>query len=242
MSVRKILASLTVACCLIAAVSAALFFQHAQNLALSNAQQDVDRTSRLLAAEFETYLQEHTRAVALLAGVPQLENQLRDNSELNSHKTTGILNLSCESLKGALCYLMDVNGAVVASDTHPSSPTITGNNYAFRPYFTQALEQGKGIYMALGVTTRKLGIYFSNVVRSADDQPLGVAVVKFSPEGIEDKFSVNRGDSVLIDENGVVFASTQSDWLLHSLWKLSPQQPSELTKSRQFADQSPLSL
>ncbi|MEH6812639.1 MAG: EAL domain-containing protein [Motiliproteus sp.] len=242
MTARKILASLTVACCVITAVSAALFFQHAYNLAYSNARQDVDRTSELLAGEFETYLQDQARSAEFLAGIPQLETQLNNPSDLSTKNAIEILNLSCESLQATLCYLMDLDGTVTANNTNSASPSLVGNNYAFRPYFQQAVVRGQGLYMAMGVTTRKRGIYFSNLVRASDGKPMGVAVIKFSPEGIEDKFSVSPGNSALIDNNGVVFASTQPQWMMHSLWKLSDQQQTALAKTRQFGDQLMQSL
>ncbi len=37
-------------------------------------------------------------------------------------------------------YLMDVDGLVLASSNFNQSPSFLGQNYAFRPYFTEAIE------------------------------------------------------------------------------------------------------
>ncbi|MCW8885166.1 MAG: EAL domain-containing protein [Motiliproteus sp.] len=236
------MASLTVACCVIAVVSAALFFQHSYLLAQENAKKGAEKTSELLASEFETYLQDQSRAAELLSGLPQIVNQLQSGSEVSNTAAVEILNHSCTSLQASICYVMDLQGTVTVNNTNSAAPSLIGNNYGFRPYFKDALVQGSSVYMAMGVTTRKRGIYFSNLVRSADGKPLGVAVIKFPPQKIESKFNASTGDSALINSGGVIFASTRPEWLLKSLWTLSSQQKQELSDSRQFGDNTVPSL
>ena len=73
-------------------------------------------------------------------------------------------------------FLLDGRGTCVFS----SRPDFIGANYGFRPYFTSALQQGRGTYVARGVTSHQLGIYFSRLIRSGD-RVLGVSVLKLEP-------------------------------------------------------------
>lgn len=73
-------------------------------------------------------------------------------------------------------FLLDSRGTCVFS----SRPDFIGRNYGFRPYFTGALAQGRATYVARGITSHQLGIYFSRRIRSGD-RILGVAVLKLDP-------------------------------------------------------------
>ena len=238
MSARKILVCLALACCTIAAISAALYFQHAHQLAMSNTTKSVEHTSKLLMGEFEVYLQDQQKAVKLLAGIPQISTQLEAPSNLNTKQAIQLLNTTCDVLDASLCYVMDQDGTVIANNTNSSAPSIIGNNYAFRPYFKLAIEHGQATYMAMGITTQKRGLYFSSQVRAANGDISGVAVIKFPTNRIEENFTTGEGISALIDPNGVVFASTRKEWALKSLWQLSEDQERSLIDSRQFGDQA----
>ena len=74
-------------------------------------------------------------------------------------------------------FLLDSRGTCLFS----SRTDFVGNNYGFRPYFTRALEQGQATYMARGVTSHQLGIYFSRRIRQSG-RLLGVAVLKIEPD------------------------------------------------------------
>jgi len=92
-----------------------------------------------------------------------LSNDERICQDLNTHKQ----GKGSEELNKALvqiaslnevnaAFLLDANGLCVAS----SKPSFVGNNYSFRPYFIRALQNGESLYVAQGVTSKQLGIYF----------------------------------------------------------------------------------
>ena len=88
-----------------------------------------------------------------------------------------------------MVYLLNRAGIVVASTRYDGGKSITGNNYAFRPYFSRALQEARPVfYPALGAATRKRGLYFSvPVVDIRDASVTGVAVVKSPLDGFDER-------------------------------------------------------
>ncbi|MEA1923755.1 MAG: ATP-binding protein [Pseudomonadota bacterium] len=76
----------------------------------------------------------------------------------------------------SVALIFDREGNCILSSL---SKTI-GKNYSFRPYFQQALKHEYGLYAAMGVTDKTLGIYYSMPIKS-NDKVVGVAMVKFLP-------------------------------------------------------------
>jgi len=55
---------------------------------------------------------------------------------------------------GALdIYVMDIDGAVVASSNWDIDRSFIGQSFAFRPYFQRAIRGGLGYYHAVGVSS-----------------------------------------------------------------------------------------
>ena len=92
----------------------------------------------------------------------------------------GTVNGNLISLAGisdiSAAFIMNKDGLCILS----SATKFIGKNYGFRPYFKQALKSGFGLYAARGVTSGKIGIYYS-VAMYSDSRIIGVAVLKFSP-------------------------------------------------------------
>ncbi|EAR62823.1 EAL domain-containing protein [Neptuniibacter caesariensis] len=198
----------------------------------------------LLSTHTNEFISNRVDAVELLAGETLLRNSpllIGNDEPKDLFEARLLLNRYCKTLNASLCYIMNVKGDAVA-DSRPPETSIVGNNYGFRPYFKQAIWGESSIHLALGVTTKKRGIYFSSPIISAHNKIVGVAVIKFLPAPIEQRFAEVTGFASLVDPNGIVFASNQPDWLYKSLFKLSPQRLKKIAESRQFGDQAPESL
>ncbi len=146
-------------------------------------------------------------------------------------------------LDALLVYVMDGSGTVVGCSPYDGGKTLTGKNYRFRPYFTQAMKGYSVQYAALGVTTGERGIYFSRPVESENsDQPVGVVVIKVPVTFIDSYFN-RKGNSykiMLLSPDGIAFSSTVPEWLFHTALPVSPARREALVKSKQFSDK-PLS-
>src|SRR5690606_39889107 len=74
-------------------------------------------------------------------------------------------------------YVVDLVGDTLAASNWDEEGSFVGHNYAFRPYFTQAIAQGSGRFYAVGVTTGRPGYFLSSRVEH-QGQTIGVVVAK----------------------------------------------------------------
>ncbi len=132
-------------------------------------------------------------------------------------------------------YIMDRAGLTLAASNWDSELTFIGRQFAFRPYFKQAVEGSAGRYFALGTTSQRRGFYFSFPIRD-EDGILGVAVLKVSAERLEQVLT-NEADTVIVtDAKGVIFLATRPAWVFRTVKPLEPEVLGELRSSRQYAD------
>ena len=75
-------------------------------------------------------------------------------------------------------YIVNDQGITLAASNYLKDTTFVGENYAFRPYFKEALRSSEGRYYAVGATTGKPGYFLWHSIVDASGQTLGVAVVK----------------------------------------------------------------
>ena len=188
----------------------------------------------------------------MISNYKRITNSLSRHNELNSLLTqpsaqnligaNKILDLYNSSLQTDVCYLMNTDGITVASSNRSTEDSFVGKNYAFRPYFKNSIKGKSYTYMAWGVTSKKRGIYFSNPVYDDAGTIVGVAVIKENIEAIEDDIidryhprHAEYNDFVfIIDENGIIFISNDSDMLLHTLWELHGDVIDKISSSEQF--------
>ena len=74
-------------------------------------------------------------------------------------------------------YLMDTSGKTLAASNWDKHDSFVGRNFAFRPYFSEAMAGRLGRFFGLGTTSAKRGYFFAAAVRDGE-RILGVLVVK----------------------------------------------------------------
>ncbi len=133
-------------------------------------------------------------------------------------------------------FVMNTEGICVLA----SNPNFLGKDYSFRPYFKQALVKDYGLYTAMGITSKQLGIYYALPVE-VNSQIIGVAVIKFSPSffQIEPQISLSehlpQGDQITVGlavPGGIFFASP--DYKLHSFSSLTNFEIEDIKTSQRF--------
>lgn len=138
-------------------------------------------------------------------------------------------------------YLMDKLGNVIASSNFQESYSYVGSNFAFRRYFTQAVEAGKAIDFAVGLRSKARGIYFSHAI-VIDGSLQGVAVVKVNAslfEQARDKLDTGeQNDFFLLDEHGIVLMSSQAQWRILASRAIAKDIYQDLQHTQQFSDYS----
>jgi len=144
-----------------------------------------------------------------------------------------------EGITGASdIYLMDTDGKVLAASNWRKPTSFVGRNFSFRPYFTQAREGLFGRYYALGTTSGLRGYYYAAPL-TVGDNVKGVIVVKINIQELEKEWLRAAGggnfEYLVVDSNGIVFFSSEPDWVLHALFPLADEQRRELARSQQYA-------
>lgn len=133
-------------------------------------------------------------------------------------------------------FLLDRNGLTLAASNFRQSGSYVGNNYGFRPYFSDAIDNGFGVFYGVGATTGDPG-YFLAAPIEHQGQRIGAATVKISLDDFEAAL-VRSGDIVLlVDANGVVFLSSVSQWKYRSLRPLNAAAQQRIENSRQYGRQ-----
>ncbi|MGL6159889.1 sensor histidine kinase [Microbulbifer sp.] len=144
-----------------------------------------------------------------------------------------------EGITGASdIYLMDPGGDVVAASNWQKPTSFVGKNFSFRPYFTQAKNGFFGRYYALGTTSGLRGYYYAAPL-TVDNDVIGVIVTKINIQNLEREWlRAARGGNfkyLVIDNNGIIFFSSEPDWILHALYPLTADQRRELATNQQYA-------
>ncbi|MEW8027058.1 MAG: ATP-binding protein [Candidatus Thiodiazotropha sp.] len=134
-------------------------------------------------------------------------------------------------------YLMDRNGLTLAASNWDDENPFVGQNFSFRPYYSEAMQGKVGRYFALGTTSKKRGYYYSYpVVYNADK--IGVIVVKMDLSKIERYWSERQSQFIVSDPDGVIFITTNTDWLYSSIVPLSDKSLKRIMASRRYGDSS----
>lgn len=189
---------------------------------------------------FAAYIGENTRHIKKMASTSPFSLAVADPlSSQTLDAANRELDQFHQMLNADACYLLDATGLVLASSNRHLKESFVGKNYAFRPYFKEALSGGIGIYMAVGVTSGKRGIYYSHPVYALPYcQPIGVAVIKSSVEKWEKQwhsiFNSKDGATMITNNQGIIFVTSREKWLLNMLWQLQDHQTAELAANRQF--------
>ncbi len=213
-----------------------LYYSALTKFSIERAHNKVTEQVQIKRNDIDSYLTWSLLSVKSLAGLKEIRQSVLGEDANVLDETNTILDRFRDDFMVSVCYLMDRSGNTVASSNRDHINTFVGKNYGFRPYFKQSMQGIPTVYMALGATSKKRGIYFSHPVYGEDKQtPLGVAVIKASVELIEKNLSIdNPGIVLLIDPHGVVFFSSRTDWLYQILWKPSPKLTSDIAKAKQF--------
>lgn len=138
----------------------------------------------------------------------------------------------------SIVYILDPQGTVIGCSRYGGGKTLIGKNYGFREYFQGAIKGRHIVFPAVGITTKKRGLYFSAPVYAAPgrDKIIAAAVVKMGVERIEKVIQSMDYPSGMVTPSGVIFASNSLSMLFHRTKGIDAQELERLIASRQFGD------
>ncbi|MFM2590511.1 ATP-binding protein [Vibrio sp. TBV020] len=139
------------------------------------------------------------------------------------------------TIKSTDAYLLDEFGNTIAASNWNLTRSFVGRNYAWRPYFSNAIQGNPSQYFALGSSSKQRGYYFSYPIRYAAEI-IGVIVIKMDLTAIEANWQNRSNTFVATDRFNVIFMSSNEEWLFKSLTTLSEADRQTILNSRQYLD------
>ncbi|MEA3467877.1 MAG: ATP-binding protein [Thermodesulfobacteriota bacterium] len=233
--------ALLILSCTICCVTLLFLASKGQDLYLLNIQK---QHSSLTANHINSFLtKKFSTASAELARQPDILPNVLHETQADYPPLITQLVVVRDVLSASIVYLMDKNGKVTASTrTGSVGENLTGNTYRFRPYFTRAITGKSLCYPALGVTTKRRGIYFSSPITDKNGRIAGVAVIKSGLSQITSILNETALDtSLLVSEDMIIFATSKGKekWLYHAGTYLPQPTKQKIINSKQFGN-SPL--
>ncbi|MDY6792813.1 MAG: PAS domain S-box protein [Thermodesulfobacteriota bacterium] len=236
MKLRIILLVLSLLAFLSASTGGYFYYSSIKESAFNEAKRQAKSRLEMIKKNLSSFLSENVKPVKTLAGMPHLHHVLNYINTDSLSKANTVLDHFKKTLDVDVCYLMNSNGLTIASSNRHDPDSFVGKNFAFRPYFKQAIQGKPAIYLALGVTSGKRGAYYSHpIYENTQSEPLGIVVIKASIELIEKEIETPYNEIVLVtDPHGVIFISNRKKWLYQLIWKFSSEEIPQIAQSRQF--------
>ncbi|MCH8620160.1 ATP-binding protein [Undibacterium sp. TS12] len=218
----------------------------AARFARENIRQSGERQLQIIALDIESVLERYETLPFVVSYLPLTAQALLDHGDASAGVRQN-LNLNLQELaaqaKVAAIYLMDVQGNTIAASNWSTPQSYLGQNFAFRPYFSEALKQkSPGHFYAIGNTTNIPGYFISQPVYPPGSQrgsqaPIGVIAVKIDLNEFEQAWRSSEEPIALSDSHGVVFLSNRPAWKYHSLQVLPASVQDNLRTTLQYGGQ-----
>ena len=167
-------ASLSFAGIIIAGLVVWLAVNSTETLAISQLQQ----TSQARLALYESTLRAAVDRYRYLPYVVARNHEIVN--VVTGSGTVDIANQYLQKVNGrsgaAALYVMDRTGKTVAASNWGTPDSFVGQDYSFRPYFTEAFAGQEGFFYGIGVTTGRAGLFISHPI-SKSGEIFGVVAV-----------------------------------------------------------------
>ncbi|MDD0851784.1 ATP-binding protein [Halobacteriovorax sp. GB3] len=151
---------------------------------------------------------------------------------------------SIQNESGAsIVYLINREGVVIQSTDYTEGKSLLGRNYSFRPYFKKAIKGIPYVYTALGVTTKKRGVYYSAPVYQMPEKKgeiIGVIVLKMNLDNLDGIMNAHEEFITLVNPQGDVFATNRKEWLYKNIDAFSERD--RIYDLKRYGDVEPSSI
>jgi two-component system, NtrC family, C4-dicarboxylate transport sensor histidine kinase DctB len=204
--------------------------------AMADLEARAEGTLQLAVAALQGQIRRFDRLPGLIAQSPLVGDLMADPRNPDRVMATNLwLKMTAQLLQVSDIYVMGLDGVTIAHSGFLGPASFIGGNFAFRPYFQDALARGSGRFYALGTTSGQRGYYFGAPILQ-DDQVAGVLVFKVDLDRIEAGWQ-GRDYAVLVtDPEQVVFLSSRDEWLYATLRPQSPEAAARTAMTRRYAD------
>lgn len=213
---------------------------YAQRSQMAEAAARGEATLRLAVTALRGHMRRYEALPPLIADNDDIRALVAEPTPQRQAAVNAYLKALNEELESSDLYVMVRGGDTIAASNFDRPATFVGENFAYRPYYLDAIAGAPGRFFALGTTSLKRGYYFSAPVFSEGDPDgeaiIGVVVVKVEVEPIEAAWQGAEGDFIVTDPEGIIFMSGRPEWLYSSLLPLTRDRLARTAVSRRYAD------
>lgn len=200
------------------------------------------QTLDLFVANLNGTLRRFEQLPAILGDLPALRAALRNQDDSDTLNAANTLLERVRAQSGAdVIYLMNPDGLTLAASNWTQYDAFVGRNFAFRPYFRDALAGRPGQFYGLGTTSGRRGYYFANAVRDGYEV-LGVLVVKIDLDHTETLLGNTPEQLMVTDSRGVVILTSEADWRFRATRPLTLPELAEIATHQPYTTENPSPL
>ncbi|MBC3348990.1 sensor histidine kinase [Pseudomonas sp. SWRI196] len=178
----------------------------------------------------------------ILGELPALRATLLtpDDGIIQGNANRLLKNISAQT--GAeVMYLMDPTGKTLAASNWDKHDSFVGRNFAFRPYYIEAMAGRLGRFFGLGTTSAKRGYFFAAAVRDLE-KVIGVLVVKVDLDHTESLWGKTPEQLLVTDHNGVVILTSRQEWRFRSTRPFNDEERNSISAVQPYPTRDPKPL
>lgn len=200
------------------------------------------QTLDLYVANLLGTLRRYEELPQILGGLPVLRQALQQPGDPLLQKIANEALADIRRRTGAdVIYLLQPDGTTQVASNWAQADSFVHRNFAFRPYYREAMQGRLARFFGLGTTSIKRGYYFASAVKEGS-RIIGVLVVKVDLEHIERLWGNSPEQLLVIDSYGVVILSSREDWRFHASRPLSAAERDEIHANIPYPVQDPKPL
>jgi len=211
-------------------------FDRARSTALAELSQRGENTLHLAVAALRGQLRRFDRLPGLIAQQTVIHALLRAPADPAAVDAANrYLRATNTLLESSDIYVMALDGNTLAASNFDTPISFVGGNFAFRPYFQDALTQGAGRFYALGTTSLVRGYYFGAPIM-LEGAIAGVLVFKVDLDAIEESWRGSNYEVIVTDPEDIVFMSSHPDWTFGATVPLTSDRTARTAATRRYAN------
>lgn len=219
---QKVILSITIVIFVAGFLATYAIFSYSRDSFIDTLRENTELIAIDKAQDIENVIENMQKTVQNIASNNLVIDFLDSKEESDNMVVSNALHLYDEKSIYSSVYIMDQNGDTLVS----TDSSFIGKNYGFRDYFQKAINGIPHVDVSRGVTSKELGYYFSHPVETNQGEIIGIVVIKLNPNIINDFMldltSLNpTSDYMIIDNNGVIFFSSDQEDLYKSLGVLT---------------------
>lgn len=199
--------------------------------------QQADAAAALHAAVLRSELEKHRSLPVVLSQDPEVVALLAGLQGGNADLVNAKLETVAVQTRAAAIYVLDRNGVARAASNWREPTSFVGSDYAFRPYFTGAMQAGEAEFFALGTVSGRPGLYLARRIGSAGS-PMGVVVVKVEFDALEADWRSSGEPAYVTDSRGVVLVTSVPEWRFRRSRTLTPAEREAILADQTLSGQA----